>query len=50
MYVSRVPDHAPAGNLRSGPLPTAEVDSAGKVYIAWQDCRFRRRCKSNDIV
>ncbi|MEP6599476.1 MAG: sialidase family protein [Actinomycetota bacterium] len=48
--VSAVSDHAPAGNLRSGPLPTAEIDAAGKVYVAWQDCRFRRGCKSNDIV
>lgn len=48
--VSAVTDHAPAGSLRSGPLPTAEIDAAGKVYVAWQDCRFRRGCKSNDIV
>jgi hypothetical protein len=48
--VSAVTDHAPAANLRSGPLPSAEIDAAGKVYVAWQDCRFRRGCKSNDIV
>ncbi len=48
--VSAVIDHAPGGNLRSGPLPTAEIDKAGKVYVAWQDCRFRRGCTSNDIV
>src|SRR6266487_639193 len=48
--VSAVTDHAPAGNLRSGPLPSAEIDAAGKVYVVWQDCRFRRGCKSNDIV
>jgi hypothetical protein len=48
--VSAVADHAPAANLRSGPLPSAEVDATGKVYVVWQDCRFRRGCKSNDIV
>jgi hypothetical protein len=37
-------------HLRSEPLPTAGVDAAGKVYVAWQDCRFRARCSSNDIV
>lgn len=29
------------GSLRSGPLPSAEIDAAGKVYVVWQDCRFR---------
>ena len=29
---------------------SAEIDAAGKVYVAWQDCRFRSGCKSNDIV
>ncbi|MEO6502557.1 MAG: sialidase family protein [Jatrophihabitantaceae bacterium] len=48
--VAAVADHAPAANLRSGPLPTAEIDASGKVYVAWQDCRFRSGCKANDIV
>jgi hypothetical protein len=39
-----------AGSLPTGPLPSAEIDAAGKVYVVWQDCRFRRSCKSNDIV
>ncbi len=42
--------HKPAGNLRSSPLPTAEIDANGQVYVAWQDCRFRSSCSSNDIV
>src|SRR5207248_7437600 len=25
-------------------------DSAGTVYVAWNDCRFRRSCKKNDLV
>jgi BNR repeat-like domain len=50
VLVSAVADHSVAGNLRSGPLPSAEIDAAGKVYVVWEDCRFRRGCKSNDIV
>ncbi|MGE5641898.1 MAG: sialidase family protein, partial [Byssovorax cruenta] len=34
----------------TGPLPSAEIDASGKVYVVWQDCRFRRGCKANDIV
>lgn len=48
--ISAVKDHLVAGSLRTGPLPSAETDGAGKVYVVWQDCRFRRGCKSNDIV
>lgn len=36
--------------MRSPPLPSAEVDANGKVYVVWQDCRFRDGCSSNDIV
>jgi hypothetical protein len=38
------------GNLRSGPLPTAEIDSSGRVYVVWEDCRFEPGCSSNDLV
>jgi hypothetical protein len=49
--VSAIAQRAPAGNLRTaGPLPSAEVDGTGRVYVAWQDCRFRTGCTSNDIV
>jgi len=48
--VTSTPTHTVAGNLRTGPLPTAEIDGAGKVYVVWQDCRFRRGCKVNDLV
>jgi BNR repeat-like domain len=48
--ISSVPSHTVAGGLRSGPLPTAEIDGAGKVFVAWQDCRFRSGCTANDIV
>src|SRR3989442_1456059 len=42
--------HPVSGNLRTSPLPSAEIDGAGRVYVAWQDCRFRSGCASNDIV
>jgi hypothetical protein len=38
------------GGLRTSPLPSAEIDGAGNVYVAWEDCRFRVKCSSNDIV
>lgn len=48
--VTAISHHTVAGSLRTGPLPSAEIDAAGTVYVAWQDCRFRKGCKSNDIV
>ena len=38
------------GGLRSGPLPAARIDKAGKIYVVWSDCRFRNGCTANDIV
>lgn len=48
--ISSVTDHTEAGGLRSGPLPSAEIDAAGTVYVVWADCRFRTNCSSNDLV
>jgi len=48
--VSGITDHGVAGGLRTGPLISAEIDGAGKIYVVWQDCRFRSGCSSNDIV
>jgi hypothetical protein len=49
--VSSISESTVAGNLRAGDgLPSAEMDASGKVYVAWQDCRFRSGCSSNDIV
>jgi BNR repeat-like domain len=42
--------HSLAGNLREHPLPSAEVDSAGRVFVVWHDCQFRSGCGANDIV
>ncbi len=48
--VATIRHHGVAGSLREGPLPSAEIDGAGTVYVAWSDCRFRRACRTNDIV
>jgi hypothetical protein len=48
--IATVKHHTVAGSLREGPLPSAEIDGAGTVYVAWTDCRFRRSCRVNDIV
>jgi hypothetical protein len=48
--VSSVRFKGVAGGLRTSPLPSAEIDAAGRVYVAWEDCRFRASCSSNDIV
>jgi hypothetical protein len=48
--VSTITAHLVAGNLRIHELPSAEVDSTGRVYTVWNDCRFRAGCSSNDIV
>jgi len=36
--------------MRAEPMPTAEVDSTGRVYVAWSDCVFESGCNTNDIV
>jgi len=48
--ITTIKHHTVAGSLREGPLPTAEIDAAGTVYVVWADCRFRRSCKANDLV
>ena len=50
VLVSAIHHHGQAGNLRSGALPSAEVDAAGTTYVAWSDCRFRTGCPADDIV
>ena len=38
------------GNIRSGPLPSAEISGDGKIFLVWEDCRFRPGCTTNDLV
>lgn len=49
--VSEADFHTPAGNIRAGiPLPTAEIDRSGRLYVVWSDCRFRASCATSDMV
>lgn len=47
--IADITDHQVPG-VREEPLPSAEMDAKGKIYVAWDDCRFRSGCSSNDIV
>jgi hypothetical protein len=42
------------GDIRSGPLPSAEISGDGTIYVVWEDCRFRAGCPAagtpNDLV
>ncbi|MEW9550931.1 sialidase family protein [Nonomuraea sp. NPDC050783] len=48
--VSGVQRHTVGGGMRALPLPSAEADATGTVYVAWHDCRFQLACAGNDIV
>lgn len=48
--IARADSATESGGLRSEPLPSATIDGSGKVYVAWNDCRFRSSCTRNDIV
>jgi hypothetical protein len=49
--VTPVHFRAPAGGLRADiPLPSAEIDAAGTVYVVWSDCRFEPGCSASDLV
>jgi hypothetical protein len=50
VLVATIQQHTVAGGLRTSPLPSAEIDSAGTAYVVWQDCRFQAGCPANDIV
>jgi len=38
------------GQMRALPLPSAEIDTAGEIYVVWQDCQFEPLCATNDLV
>jgi hypothetical protein len=40
----------PVPGVRTSPLPSAEINRAGKVYVVWQDNRFEPGGAANDIV
>jgi len=42
--------HTDAAGIRSSPLPSAAIDGAGNIYIAWSDCRNIPNCAANQIL
>src|SRR5215472_4078319 len=48
--IATISHHTVAGSLREDPLPSAEIDGSGTVYVVWSDSRFRSRGRVNDIV
>ena len=48
--VSNINNHNNSGGMRTPPLPSAQVDAAGTIYVTWSDCRFESGCSANDIV
>jgi len=50
VLVSSITAHRVAGGLRTSPLPSAEMNRDGRVFVVWQDCRFEANCPANDIV
>ena len=48
--IASAPSHGEAGDLRSAGLPSASIDSTGRVYLSWPDCSFESGCSANDIV
>jgi hypothetical protein len=37
-------------SMRTRSKPAVTIDVAGRIYVAWYDCRFRTGCSINDIV
>jgi hypothetical protein len=51
VLVANVTAHTTAGGIRvDANAPSAEIDAAGTVDVAWSDCRSRPGCPSNDIL
>ncbi len=48
--ISAIDSHTDAAGIRNFDLPSAAIDGAGNVFVAWSDCRFRKACAENDIV
>ncbi|HEV2260154.1 MAG TPA: sialidase family protein [Streptosporangiaceae bacterium] len=49
VLVSAISSHRVPG-VRTSPLPSAEINRDGTVYVAWQDSRFEPGGTANDIV
>ena len=49
VVISAAQDHAAGGSFRNSSLPSAVVDTAGTVYVAWESCTLETACASDDI-
>ena len=49
VLISSITSHRVAG-VRTSPLPSAEINRDGTVYVTWQDSRFEPGGAANDIV
>jgi hypothetical protein len=52
VLVAQVLNDGHPGGIRSPDLPSAEIDSSGRVYVVWTDCRTENFCNSgnNDLL
>jgi hypothetical protein len=52
--VSQLLNNGHPGSIRSPDLPSADVDSSGRVFVVWTDCVFENRCAApigtNDLL
>ncbi|HEX6482737.1 MAG TPA: sialidase family protein [Ktedonobacteraceae bacterium] len=50
LKIARSTYSAASAFYRGGSLPSADIDHAGKVYLAWAGCYFEPKCMADDIV
>lgn len=50
ILVASANGHFQTASYRGGILPSAAIDSTGKVYVVWSDCSFEDSCLADDIV
>jgi BNR repeat protein len=49
--ISPVTFRHPAGGIRAGiPLPSAEIDASGRVFVVWSDARFENGTASDMVM
>jgi hypothetical protein len=44
------PFYPPGFRGTSAVVPSVVADARGRLYVAWQSCRFRAGCRGNDLV
>ena len=50
VVISTRTSRSTTGLMRTPPLPSAELDREGRIYVVWKDCRFEIGCTANDLV